>query len=101
MFIWSLLQAFVGLFLTLLQRYIRTIGITYTQLRIYHATSGVVLFTISCFVFVLAMTSNWFRARMPESTILYYAVVYLLTSSMLFLAHNGVEQVKQRYVKRK
>ncbi|CAF3807581.1 unnamed protein product [Rotaria sordida] len=60
-FIWSLLQAVAGLFLTIFQRYIRSLRLTYAQLRIYHATSGVLLFTISCFVLILGLASNWFK----------------------------------------
>ncbi len=100
-FIWSLLQAVAGLFLTILQQYIHSLGLTYAQIRIYHATSGVLLFTLSCFVFVLGLASNWFKAKIPDNTIIYSVIFYLLTSSMLFLAHKCVEQVKNRYVKRK
>jgi len=100
-FIWSLLQAIGGLFLTILQRYIRCFGLTYAQLRIYHATSGVLVFTLSCFVLVLGLASNWFRTKMPNNTIIYSIIFYFLTSSILFLAHKCVEQVKNRYVKRK
>ncbi|CAF0994566.1 unnamed protein product [Rotaria sordida] len=100
-FIWSLLQAIAGLFLTIFQRYIRSLGLTYAQLRIYHATSGVLLFTISCFVLILGLASNWFKSKMPNNTIIYSVIFYFLTSSMLFLAHKCVEQVKNRYVKRK
>jgi cytochrome b-561 domain-containing protein 2 len=100
-FIWSLLQAIAGLFLTILQRYIRSLGLTYAQLRIYHATSGVLVFTLSCFVLILGLASNWFRTKMPNNTIVYWIIFYLLTSSMFFLAHKCVEQVKNRYVKRK
>jgi cytochrome b-561 domain-containing protein 2 len=100
-FVWSLLQAVAGLFLTVLQRYIRYFRLTYAQLRIYHATSGVLLFTLSCFVLVLGLASNWFKSKMPDNTIIYSIIFYLLTSSMLFLAHKCVEQVKNRYVKRK
>ena len=100
-FIWSLLQAFAGLFLTILQRHIRSLRLTYAQLRIYHATSGVLLFTLSCLVLVLGLASNWFKKKMPDNTIIYWIIFYLLTSSMLFLAHKSVEQVKNRYVKRK
>ncbi|CAF5049776.1 unnamed protein product, partial [Rotaria magnacalcarata] len=39
--IWSLLQSTGGLLLTILQRYIRSLGLTHAKLRIYHATSGV------------------------------------------------------------
>lgn len=67
----------------------------------YHATSGVVLFTIACVVIVLGLASNWFKTKMPDNTIAYSVIFYLLTSSMLFLAHQCVEQVKARYVKRK
>ena len=90
-----------GLLLTILQQYIHSIGLTYAQLRIYHATSGVLLFTLSCFVLILGLASNWFRTKMPNNTIIYSVIFYLLTSSMLFLAHKCVEQVKNRYVKRK
>ncbi len=100
-FSWSLLQAIGGLFLTILQRYLRSLGLTYAQIRIYHATSGVLLFTLSCFVSVLGLASNWFKNKMPNNTIVYSIIFYLLTSSMLFLAHKCVEQVKNRYVKRK
>src|SRR5690348_15456494 len=100
-FIWSLLQAVTGLFLTILQGYIRSLGLTYAQLRIYHATSGVLVFTLSCFVVILGLVSNWFKTKMPNNTIIYSIIFYLLTSSMLFLAHKCVEQVKNRYVKRK
>ncbi|CAF4210483.1 unnamed protein product [Rotaria sp. Silwood2] len=92
-FVWSLLQALCGLFLTIFQRYIRSIGLTYAQLRMYHATSGVVLFTVSCFVLVLGLASNWFKNKMPNNTIIYSIIFYLLTSSMLFLAHKCVEQI--------
>ncbi|UJR27819.1 hypothetical protein I4U23_009088 [Adineta vaga] len=100
-FIWSLLQAFAGLFLTILQQYIHSLGLTYAQLRIYHATSGVLLFTLSCMVLILGLASNWFKSKMPNNTIAYSIIFYFLTSSMLFLAHKCVEQVKNRYVKRK
>jgi cytochrome b-561 domain-containing protein 2 len=100
-FIWSLLQAVAGLFLTILQRYIRSFGLTYAQLRIYHATSGVLLFTLSCLALVLGLASNWFKSKMPDNKIIYSIIFYLLTSSILFLAHKCVEQVKNRYVKRK
>lgn len=100
-FVCSLLQAIVGLFLTILQQYIRSLRLTYAQLRMYHATSGVLLFTFSCFVLVLGLASNWFKKKMPDNTIIYSIIFYLLTSSMLFLAHKCVEQVKNRYVKRK
>jgi cytochrome b-561 domain-containing protein 2 len=100
-FSWSLLQAIGGLFLTILQRYLRSLRLTYAQIRIYHATSGVLLFTLSCFVSVLGLASNWFKNKMPNNTIVYSIIFYLLTSSMLFLAHKCVEQVKNRYVKRK
>ncbi|CAF4232716.1 unnamed protein product [Rotaria socialis] len=100
-FIWSLLQSTGGLLLTILQRYIRSLGLTHAKLRIYHATSGVLLFTMSCFVIVLGLASNWFKTKMPDEKIIYSVIFYLLTSSMLFLAHKCVEQVKARYVKRK
>jgi len=35
---------------------------------------------------------------MPENTALYWIIVYFLTSSMLYLAHKTVDQVKTRYV---
>jgi hypothetical protein len=38
---------------------------------------------------------------MPDNKIIYSIIFYLLTSSILFLAHKCVEQVKNRYVKRK
>lgn len=98
---WSLAQSFTGLFLTIFQRYIRSFGLTYGQLRIYHATSGVLLFTFSCFVIVLSLASNWFQNQVPTNRILSSIIFYLLTSSILFLAHKSVEQVKNRYVKRK
>ncbi|CAF1077527.1 unnamed protein product [Adineta steineri] len=100
-FIWSLLQAIAGLFLTIFQQYLHSLRLTYAQLRIYHATLGVLLFTLSCFVIVLGLASNWFKSKMPNNTIAYSIIFYLLTSSMLFLAHKCVEQVKNRYVKRK
>jgi cytochrome b-561 domain-containing protein 2 len=99
--VWSLLQGIGGLFLTIFQQYIRSLGLTYAQLRIYHATSGVLLFTISCFASVLGLASNWFKSKMPDNTIIYWIIFYFLTSSILFLAHKCVEQVKNRYVKRK
>ncbi|CAF0823280.1 unnamed protein product [Adineta ricciae] len=92
-FIWSLLQAFAGLFLTVLQQYIHSLGFSYAQLRIYHATSGVLLFTVSCLVLVLGLVSNWFKTKMPNNTVAYWMIFYLLTSSMLFLAHKCVEQI--------
>lgn len=100
-FCWSIAQSFAGLFLTIFQRYIRSFGLTYGQLRIYHATSGVLLFTLSCFVIVLGLASNWFQNQVPTNKILSSIIFYLLTSSVLFLAHKCVEQVKNRYVKRK
>ena len=100
-FVWSLVQASGGLFLTVFERYIRSIGLTYAQLRIYHATSGVLLFTLSCLALVLGLASSWFKSKMPENTIIYSVIFYLLTSSILFLAHKCVEQVKNHYVKRK
>jgi len=100
-FIWSLLQAIGGLFLTILQRYLRSLRLTYAQIRLYHATSGVLVFTLSCFDLVLGLASNWFKNKMPNNTIIYSIIFYFLTSSMLFLAHKFVKQVKNRYVKRK
>ncbi|CAF4240879.1 unnamed protein product, partial [Rotaria magnacalcarata] len=79
-FIWSLLQSTGGLLLTILQRYIRSLGLTHAKLRIYHATSGVLLFTMSCFVIVLGLASNWFKTKMPDGKIIYSGIFYLLTS---------------------
>ncbi|CAF1153786.1 unnamed protein product [Rotaria magnacalcarata] len=81
-FIWSLLQSTGGLLLTILQRYIRSLGLTHAKL-------------------LLGLASNWFKTKMPDGKIIYSGIFYLLTSSMLFLAHKCVEQVKARYVKRK
>ncbi|CAF3780571.1 unnamed protein product [Rotaria sp. Silwood1] len=90
-FIWSLVQALGGLFLTIFQRYIRSIGLPYAQLRIYHATSGVLLFTVSCFVLVLGLASNWFKNKMPNNTIIYSIIFYLLTSnSNSYMMHHEI-----------
>ncbi|CAF3826456.1 unnamed protein product [Rotaria magnacalcarata] len=89
-FIWSLLQSTGGLLLTILQRYIRSLGLTHAKLRIYHATSGVLLFTMSCFVIVLGLASNWFKTKMPDGKIIYSGIFYLLTSKTIVGASSGM-----------
>ncbi|CAF1509719.1 unnamed protein product [Adineta ricciae] len=100
-FIWSLLQAFAGLFLTVLQQYIHSLGLSYAQLRIYHATSGVLLFTVSCLVLVLGLVSNWFKTKMPNNTIAYWMIFYLLTSnpSNYMMYHEIYSEKELRDVK--
>ncbi|CAF1516815.1 unnamed protein product, partial [Didymodactylos carnosus] len=81
-FIWTFLQAFTGLFLTIFQRQLRYFKLSYAQLRLYHATSGIFLFTLACIDTVLGLASNWFQSKFSNNTIISYVLWYLMASSI-------------------
>ena len=67
-------------------------GMTLAQLKLYHATSGLVAYTLVCASLWLGMCSNWFTSTVTGTS--WYACM----GSVSILALAVMNQITSRYL---